>query len=112
MNAGVATTVPLSSPHGVLEIMKSYFWKFVICVLPCVLAGWVAIDAFINYQRGEPGFFNLKKGVDLDGGTILVYEIDVRKTASQKGESSSAEATSARTDMTETTKILAESLKR
>ena len=59
--------------------MKSFFWKFVICVLPCILAAWVSADAVTKYYKGESGGFKL--GVDLVGGTILVYEIDVRKSA-------------------------------
>jgi SecD/SecF fusion protein len=57
--------------------MKQFFWKFVICVLPCVLAAWVTIHATVGYYRGDSGGFKL--GVDLVGGTILVYEIDLRK---------------------------------
>ncbi len=59
--------------------MRSYFWKFLICTLPCALALWVTIDAVTRYVRGESGGFKL--GTDLVGGTILVYEIDWRKTS-------------------------------
>src|SRR5205823_15132072 len=59
--------------------MKSFFWKFAICFVPCALAAWVTADAVTKYQRGESGGFKL--GTDLVGGTILVYEIDLRKTA-------------------------------
>jgi SecD/SecF fusion protein len=57
--------------------MRSFFWKFVICLLPCALAAWVTTVASINYANGDSGGFKL--GVDLVGGTILVYEIDLRK---------------------------------
>jgi SecD/SecF fusion protein len=57
--------------------MKPFFWKLVICVLPCVLAAWVTVHATVGYYKGDPGGFKL--GVDLVGGTILVYEIDLRK---------------------------------
>jgi SecD/SecF fusion protein len=59
--------------------MKSYFWRFVICFLPCVLAGWVTWDAVSKYRNGEAGGFKL--GPDLEGGTILVYEIDLLRGA-------------------------------
>jgi SecD/SecF fusion protein len=62
--------------------MRSFFWKFVICLLPCVLAGWLTVDAVIRFANGESGGF--KFGPDLAGGTILVYEIDLRKTKSAK----------------------------
>src|ERR1700730_5407726 len=58
--------------------MRSYFWKFVVCLLPCALAAWVSADAIIKYKEGASGGF--KFGVDLVGGTILVYEIDLGQT--------------------------------
>src|ERR1700683_3071499 len=57
--------------------MKQFFWKFVICVVPFLLAAWVTTNATLGYYRGDSGGFKL--GVDLVGGTILVYEIDLRK---------------------------------
>src|ERR1700730_15027275 len=57
--------------------MKPFFWKLMICVLPCVLAAWVTVHATVGDYKGDPGGFKL--GVDLVGGTILVYEIDLRK---------------------------------
>src|SRR6516225_2073631 len=62
--------------------MKSFFWRFTICILPCVLAAWVTALAVNKYYQGESGGFKL--GVDLVGGTILVYEIDLRKSAKDK----------------------------
>src|SRR5438105_15911820 len=57
--------------------MRPFFWKIVICLAPCLLAGWVTSVATLKYVNGESGGF--KMGVDLVGGTILVYEIDTRK---------------------------------
>lgn len=51
--------------------MKSFFWRIVICVTPVLLACWVTYDAWVNN--------NFKLGVDLSGGTILIYEMDIRK---------------------------------
>jgi protein-export membrane protein SecD/preprotein translocase SecF subunit len=51
--------------------MKSFFWKFFICIVPVAITGWFTWDA-LDHGR-------FKKGVDLSGGTILVYEIDTRK---------------------------------
>ncbi len=53
--------------------MKSLTWKLVICALPIVIGALVVGRAFSLYNAGEGGF-NL--GVDLVGGTILVYEVD------------------------------------
>ncbi|MBI1830169.1 MAG: hypothetical protein HYR84_01815, partial [Planctomycetes bacterium] len=58
--------------------MKNYFWKFFICIVPCLIALWVTVNAVFKYYQGDSGGFKL--GVDLVGGTILVYEIDVRKS--------------------------------
>lgn len=80
--------------------MKSFFWKFVLCLLPCVVAGWITWDAITKYRLGEAGGFKL--GVDLVGGTILVYEIDIRK--SQDAEKNF--------DPVKDINVLAESLKR
>jgi SecD/SecF fusion protein len=56
--------------------MKSYLGKILICVVPvaiaCVIVGW----AFHKYSQGEGGF---RLGVDLVGGTILVYQVDASK---------------------------------
>jgi SecD/SecF fusion protein len=62
--------------------MRSFFWKFVICLVPCIAAGWVTADAISRFAQGNSGGFKL--GPDLAGGTILVYEIDVRKTKSAR----------------------------
>src|SRR5262245_60902896 len=82
--------------------MKQFFWKIVICVVPCLLAGWVSVDAMVKYYAGDSGGFKL--GVDLVGGTILVYEIDVRKQQEEDKDS--------KFDPAKDINVLAESLKR
>lgn len=82
--------------------MKQFFWKIVFCLVPCVLAGWVTADAMMKYRAGESGGFKL--GVDLVGGTILVYEIDLRKQLEDDPDS--------RFDPVRDINVLAESLKR
>ncbi|MBI3824022.1 MAG: hypothetical protein HY289_15245, partial [Planctomycetes bacterium] len=64
--------------------MKSFVWKILVCVIPCVLAAVVTTFATVRYYEGDPGGF--KFGVDLVGGTILVYEIDVRKSQDSEGK--------------------------
>jgi SecD/SecF fusion protein len=44
-----------------------------ICVLPVLLAALVVARAWTQFSKGEGGF---KLGVDLAGGTILVYEVE------------------------------------
>ncbi|MBX9678065.1 MAG: protein translocase subunit SecD [Gemmataceae bacterium] len=81
--------------------MKSFFWRTVICVVPCLLAAWVVSTAVARYLAGESGGFKL--GTDLVGGTNLVYEIDKRKTAEDAPEGK---------EKTTDVGVLAEALKR
>src|SRR5947207_797878 len=81
--------------------MRSFASKFLICLIPCILAGWITSVAIARYVHGEAGGF--KMGVDLVGGTILVYEIDLKKKAETDKDQQQPK------DMTN---LLAESLKR
>jgi SecD/SecF fusion protein len=56
--------------------MKSFFWKIFFCLAPIALAAVIVGMAFWEYYNGTGGF---KLGVDLVGGTILIYEVDVDK---------------------------------
>jgi SecD/SecF fusion protein len=56
--------------------MKPFFWKIVLCLIPNILAAWVVWHSLNEYAAGTGG---PKLGVDLVGGTILVYEIDPSK---------------------------------
>src|SRR5262249_7250329 len=56
--------------------MKPFVNRILICLIPILISGYIVGVAWYKYQRGEGGF---KLGVDLVGGTILVYEIDVDK---------------------------------
>jgi SecD/SecF fusion protein len=80
--------------------MKSLFVRFLVCIIPCLLAGLVTADAVNKYRRGDAGGFKL--GVDLVGGTILVYEIDLRKN----------QDADTKFDPVKDINVLAESLKR
>ncbi len=82
--------------------MKRFFWRIVICLAPCILAGWVTAVAVTKYINGEPGGF--KFGVDLVGGTILVYEIDRTRGLEQQSQQGR--------DASQDTTTLAEALKR
>src|SRR5262249_30462295 len=81
--------------------MKPFFWKIVICLVPNILAGWAVWQATDKYLAGEGGF---KLGVDLVGGTILVYEIDASKQKQDMQKTSTGQETD--------TKLLAAYLKR
>src|SRR5581483_4813593 len=60
--------------------MKPFSRRIAICLLAVLLAGYVVTRAGVRYARGEGGF---KLGVDLAGGTILVYEVDTEKLAEE-----------------------------
>jgi SecD/SecF fusion protein len=53
-------------------MLKQFFWRVFLCVAPVLVASGFIADAFYHDR--------FKLGVDLVGGTILVYEIDTRKT--------------------------------
>ena len=78
--------------------MKRYLGRIFLCVIPAVLAIVVVVWAGIRYAHGEGGF---RLGVDLSGGTILVYETDPSKMTDQ-----------ARADLIAHPEQLAASLKR
>jgi SecD/SecF fusion protein len=56
--------------------MKRFFNRILICVIPTILSVLVVGWAYNEYQAGRGGF---RLGVDLVGGTILVYEVDETK---------------------------------
>src|SRR5579864_49768 len=62
--------------YGFMRNVGNLYWKVFICVLPVLVSGIVVGSAAAKYRAGEGGF---KLGVDLVGGTILVYEIDPDK---------------------------------
>ena len=55
--------------------MKRFSWKLAFCVVPVLLAA-----AIVAWAYAHNGF---KLGVDLVGGTILVYEVDESKKLQQ-----------------------------
>jgi SecD/SecF fusion protein len=58
------------------RFFRPFYWRIAVCTFPIVLAAVVVENAFYKYRHGEGGF---KLGVDLVGGTILVYELDLDK---------------------------------
>jgi SecD/SecF fusion protein len=56
--------------------MKRFFVRIFVCVVPTLLSILVVAWAYNQYVHGQGGF---RLGVDLAGGTILVYEVDPTK---------------------------------
>src|SRR5262245_34601356 len=68
--------------------MKPFFRRILICLVPVLLSALIVGMATNQYLKGEGGF---KLGVDLVGGTILVYEIDQdKKLLDTSGQSDKA----------------------
>ncbi len=66
----------------VRRYFRTFFWRIAICLVPLVIAAIIAGNATGRYLTEGGGF---KLGVDLVGGTILVYEVDASKmTEGQK----------------------------
>src|SRR5262245_22030045 len=72
---------------GLWELCRRFMRPFqnraFICLLSLLIGGWIVFGATQKYARGEGGF---KLGVDLVGGTILIYEVDVEKLKQSQGE--------------------------
>jgi SecD/SecF fusion protein len=62
--------------YGSLRNVSRLYWKVLICLVPIVASAIIVSRSTAQYNAGEGGF---KLGVDLVGGTILVYEIDPDK---------------------------------
>src|SRR4051794_15039737 len=56
--------------------MRRFFTRIMVCLVPTILSIIVVAWAWMQYQAGQGGF---RLGVDLVGGTILVYEVDDAK---------------------------------
>ena len=52
---------------------RSFLRPFLICLIPVLLATIFVVNAGIKEANGSVGF---RRGIDLAGGTILVYEVD------------------------------------
>jgi SecD/SecF fusion protein len=63
--------------------MKPISRRLILVLVILLLGTWVVAQAGVRYARGEGGF---KLGVDLVGGTILVYEVDTEKLDQQKDQ--------------------------
>src|SRR5947209_9527536 len=61
--------------------LRPFFWRMVLCVTPLLIAETAVAVAVERYITTGAGF---KLGVDLVGGTILVYEVDPDKMDAEK----------------------------
>jgi len=56
--------------------MRRFLGRIIICLLPTILSIAIVAWAYHEYSQGRGGF---RLGVDLVGGTVLVYEVDETK---------------------------------
>src|SRR5262245_22279770 len=61
--------------------MKKFSRRIFVCLAVVLISAVIVGRAGLKYARGEGGF---KLGVDLVGGTILVYEVDAERMAQQE----------------------------
>lgn len=57
-------------------MFKSLRNRFLICLIPLLLAGWVTTHAYLNYGKPDATGPRFNLGVDLAGGSILVFEVE------------------------------------
>lgn len=68
---------------------RNFFTGFLIAFIPAALATAVVGSAINKEMNGEIGF---RRGVDLAGGTILVYEVDRDRTLARSRTDADAES--------------------
>ncbi len=52
---------------------RSFLTRTIVCLIPTLIATGLVVRAYLKDPEGLSGF---KRGIDLSGGTILVYEVD------------------------------------
>jgi len=62
-------------------MQRNFLPRFVTCIIPLVIATIFVVMAF-RQEMNEPGS-GFRRGIDLAGGTILVYEVDLARTRIQ-----------------------------
>ena len=67
---------------------RNFLVGFFLCLVPTLLAGYVVLAAADREAKGEVGF---RKGIDLAGGTILVYEVNLERSLRQQNSTATAE---------------------
>jgi SecD/SecF fusion protein len=87
---------------------RNFLLGLLVCLVPNALAGLFVGLAFYRESHGQAGF---RRGIDLAGGTILVYEVNLDKERA-KDRSAGADPDAAAGLTSEQIRQLAENLKR
>lgn len=64
-----------------IRFLKPFHRRAIICLTTIIISALIVTRAGYQYAHGEGGF---RLGVDLVGGTILIYEVDTDRLAQQK----------------------------
>ncbi|MCZ2340957.1 MAG: protein translocase subunit SecD [Bacteroidales bacterium] len=90
-------------------MQRNFLTRLIICLVPVIIAGvFVGLAARQEAKEEGSGF---RRGIDLAGGTILVYEVDLARTRMQ-AQPQSAGASNPNAFSREDIQRLAENLKR
>jgi len=91
---------------------RNFLVSFILVMIPNALAAVFIGLAFYHESEGQSGF---RRGIDLAGGTILVYEVNLERTKARLGSGAAPASGSAASNTglsSDDIKKLAESLKR
>ncbi|MBL8821578.1 MAG: protein translocase subunit SecD [Planctomycetia bacterium] len=58
------------------RLFPGFEWRLLLVTVPVILATWITVVAFRNYMDPTAEGKRFTLGVDLAGGSILVYEVD------------------------------------
>src|SRR4051794_22627259 len=67
-------------------MQRNYLRGLLICLVPCLVAGFYVAAGFVRWDReagtlsAREGAGGFRLGIDLAGGTILVYEVNAERT--------------------------------
>ena len=83
---------------------RNFLGGFLLCFIPTLIATFVVLGAANREVNDDIGF---RRGIDLAGGTILVYEVNLERSLRQQGTTATSEGLS-----NSEIKLLAENIKR
>src|SRR5688500_2232513 len=82
-------------------MQRSFLTRTLIAVVPTLLATILVVRAYLKDPENLSGF---KRGIDLSGGTILVYEVDQELSKLSRGADAGTGRAQADTAMAESLK--------
>jgi SecD/SecF fusion protein len=74
---------------------RNFTWPIIFCFVPLAFASWASGLAWLHFGDPKATGLQFNLGVDLAGGTILVYEVDASKQQQQRGDFKSADLAAA-----------------